>query len=75
MEDGADGNRRLVRGRRHGVLGLDDGRRRGASDGVWRRDVLVGRPLTELRGAEQAGRLMLVPSMTLGESMAKGKSK
>ena len=72
MDDGADdGDRQLVCGRRHGSLG--DGGRRGASDAVWRRDVLVGRPLTESRGVEQAVTLILDPSMTHGGRMAKGK--
>ena len=34
---------------------VGDGGRRGGSDGVWKSNVLVGRPLTESRGVEQAG--------------------
>ena len=75
MEDGADGDRRIVRGRRSGVLGAGDGGRRGAGDGAWRRGMLVGRPLTESRGVERAGRLMLDSSVTSGGRVVRGEAR
>ena len=74
MDDGAAGDWKIVCGRRISVRGMGDGERRGGSDGVWRRDVLVGRPLMELRGVEQAGRLMMNSSMTPEERMARGEA-
>ena len=72
-DDADDSDRQLVRGQRHGVLGVVDDGRRGASDGVLRRDVLVGRPLTESRGVKQSGRLMLNSAMMPVGRMAKGE--
>ena len=75
MEDGADDGQRIVRGQQSGVRGVGNVGRRGASDGVWMRDVLVGRPLIESRDVEQADRLMMDSSMTPGGRMTRGEAR